>query len=98
MGHCEGRHPAGEKHVFVYKSDGSRQCSATAVGVPVEQMSKELREIQIYSKEGRLEAKPRIALCGSPTGRINVYEIGATDLERAKLYGFQQFVPPEPNK
>lgn len=87
-GHCRGNRHADEKHVYVYKPDGSKQCSSVK-GASVESMATELSSVQIYSEENRFDGKMHAQVCGFPTGRINVYEIGVSDLVKAQNAGFQ---------
>ncbi len=87
-GHCRGNRHADEKHVYVYKPDGSKQCSGVK-GASVESMATELSSVQIYSEENRFDGNVHAQVCGFPTGRINVYEIGVSDLAKAQNLGFQ---------
>ncbi len=89
-GHCRGNERDVEKHVFVYKPDGSKQCSGKP-GKSVESMATELSSVQIYSEESRYDGKLHAQMCGLPTGRINVYEIGISDLSAANKLGFKLF-------
>ncbi len=36
-----------------------------------------------------------ITLCGAEAGNYNVYEIAATDIEKAKTLGFSEWVEPQ---
>lgn len=78
------------KRVFVFQQDGTRQCSKTP-GISVEDMATKLKGIKIYSKEKKSDGKMHIALCGSPTDMINVYEIDEADLLRAKEAQFEEY-------
>jgi hypothetical protein len=86
-GHCRGRKEDPNKKVFIYKSDGSKQC-AQASAISVEQMAAELKDIKIYSKEKRSDGRMHPMVCGGSTGKINVYEISESDLPAAKLLLF----------
>lgn len=77
------------KRVFVYQADGSKQCSK-APGESLEDMSVKLKDIKIYSKEKKSDGKMHIALCGSATGKINVYEIDESNLAKAKAAHFEE--------
>lgn len=76
------------KKVKVAKPDGSLQCGQ---GKPVslEEMQRELSGIQIFTSENLSDSKIRIQLCGTPTGKHNVYEILEVDLPKAANLGFQ---------
>lgn len=78
-----------DKHVFVYKDDGSRQC---AMGKPiaVEVMEQQLKGIQVFSRRADHDHLMHMQMCGATTGKINVYEISAADLAKAKKLGFKQ--------
>lgn len=76
-------------HVLVYKPDGSLQCNM-GQAVSIEAMSKELKGIEIFSMENRSDGMMRVQLCGSPSGRINVYEIATKDYEKAVEAGFKE--------
>lgn len=74
----------------VYKYDGSVQCDPES-GISLDEMEAELTDegIEIISSYRDSDGTYRIALCGAPTSRINVYEIYESDLELAKSLGFQ---------
>lgn len=83
---------AGEGRIFVYKPDGSLQCGM-AKGESPQEMEKLLEGIKVYSRENRADGKMHIQVCGSPTGRVNIYEIPATSLKDAEKRGFKKFDP-----
>ena len=91
-GHCRGSQHANEKHVYVFKPDGSKQCS-NIKGATVESMATELSAVQIYSEENRYDGKMHPQVCDFPTGRVNVYEIGVSDLPAAEKSGFKLLDP-----
>jgi hypothetical protein len=76
--------------VKVYKPDGSLQCGMGAA-VPLETMKKDLGNIRVYSQENTSDNLMHIALCGAPTGKINVYEIDRENLKEALAKGFKVF-------
>lgn len=78
-----------ELHVFVFKPDLSKQCEANS-GITLESMEKELKDIRVFSKKKSDDGKMYAAVCGGKTGRINVYEIAQTDLEKAIKLGFTE--------
>jgi choice-of-anchor A domain-containing protein len=77
------------RRVFVYKQDGSKQCNS-APGVTPEDMADELKDMQVYSKVKKSDGKMHITLCGSPTDKINVFEIDEKDLAKAKAAKFEE--------
>jgi hypothetical protein len=88
VGHCRGRKLA-QKKIFIYKPDGSKQCDKKT-GISVDTMAEELGEIKVLSKENTTDGMMHFMLCESPTGKINVYEIFESDLEKAKTLGFKE--------
>ena len=68
--------------LFIYKYDGSLQCK---MGQPValKEMAKELKGLKVYSQEKRHDGLMHVQVCGSITGRANVYEIEKKDLPEA---------------
>lgn len=77
------------KRVFIYKADGSKQCSQTP-GETAEDMADKLKDIKVYSKDKKSDGKMHITLCGSPTDKINIFEIDEANLSKAKALGFQE--------
>src|SRR5437879_6813935 len=69
--------------VKVFRYDGSLQCGM-GQAVPLDEMAKELTaiSIKVLSSEKRVVSGFVIALCGTPTGIANVYEIAKDDLTR----------------
>lgn len=76
--------------VKVYKADGSLQCGMGSA-IPLEIMKKDLGNIKVYSQENTSDNLMHITLCGSPTGKINVYEIDRENLKEALAKGFKVF-------
>ena len=85
-----GASVAGEGKVFVSKADGSLQCGMAKGDTPSE-MEKQLEGIKVYSRENRPDGKMHMQVCGSPTGRVNVYEIPNASLAEAEKRGFKRF-------
>ncbi|WP_415061191.1 hypothetical protein [Bdellovibrio sp.] len=81
---------AGTDRVKVYKADGSLQCGQGKM-IPLVEMQKELKGIQVFSSVNKNDGMMRIQLCGSPTGNSNVYEIDRKDLEAALKAGFKEW-------
>src|SRR4029077_13941121 len=69
--------------VKVFRYDGSLQCGMGRA-VSLDEMAKELTtaNITVLSSEKRVVPGFIIALCGTPTGIANVYEIAKDDLPR----------------
>lgn len=74
--------------VRVFKPDGSLQCGQGKT-ISLEEMQRELSGIHVFSSENLTDGKMRIQLCGTPTGKNNVYEILESDLAKAQALGFQ---------
>lgn len=74
--------------VWVYKYDGTLQCEM-GDEISLATMKRELQGIEVYREEKRSDGQMRIQMCGSPTGRANLYEIAETDVEKAKEKGFE---------
>lgn len=88
-GHCRGRAVASDQKVFVYKPDGSLQCGKKN-GMSADEMAEQLKEIKVYSRENKHDGQMHMTLCGTATGRINVYEIDMKDLGKARSLGFME--------
>jgi streptogramin lyase len=78
--------------VLVARADGSVQCDSKK-GQSVTEMEKRFGNIKVFSRDKRTDGLMHIQICGSPTGKINVYEISQSDLERAEALGFKKFEP-----
>ncbi|WP_374073236.1 hypothetical protein [Bdellovibrio bacteriovorus] len=81
---------AATDRVKVHKPDGSLQCGQ-GKAIPVAEMQKQLKGIQVHSASNKNDGMMRIQLCGSPTGNSNVYEIDRKDLETALKLGFKEW-------
>lgn len=77
--------------VKVFKYDGSLQCGQ-GKQIPVAEMQKDLKGIQVFSSSNQNDGMMRIQLCGSPTGNANVYEIDRKDLDAALKMGFKEWL------
>jgi hypothetical protein len=77
-------------HVQVYRHDGSLQCAPDS-GTPPAAMSETLSSagITVHGSRTGHDGLSRIAVCGAPTGRINVFEIDAADVDAAFGLGFR---------
>lgn len=80
--------------LFVFKADGTLQCGKSH-GVSLHSMEQELRSagIKVFSSRKGYDGREGIALCGTPTGQINVYEIASSDVSEALGLGFKQLPP-----
>lgn len=76
--------------VKIFKADGSLQCGM-GKKISLDEMQKELKGIQVFSKSNQNDGLMRIQVCGSPTGNSNVYEINQEDLDKALKLGFKQW-------
>ncbi len=77
--------------LFVYKLDGTNHCE-TGTGIDLVAMEHELTDagITIISMRKGFDGREGIAVCGSPTGQINIYEISAPNLIMAQNIGFKR--------
>ena len=76
---------------FVYKPDGTRHCN-NAPGISLDSMAQELvgSGIVVLSQRKSYDGREGIALCDDPSGSINVYEIGKSNLPKALELGFKR--------
>src|SRR5262249_14224819 len=79
-----------EDHVFVYKYDGSLQCGM-GKAVSLETMGRELQGIPVVSSAKKNDGLMHIQVCGSITGKANVFEIPAKFLKGAEAKGFKRW-------
>jgi hypothetical protein len=82
--------PSAQDHVFVYKYDGSLQCGM-GKPVAVETMEKELKGIPVISSVKKNDGLMHIQVCGSVTGKANVFEIPAKFVKQAESKGFKKW-------
>lgn len=76
--------------VKVFKYDGSLQCAMGKAISPTE-MQKELKDIQVFSAESKMDGLMHMTVCGANTGQANVYTIHKKDLEAAITAGFKEW-------
>ena len=83
--------PGAAQSTYVYKPDGTRHCE-TSPGITLDSMAQELIRsgVPVQTRRKSHDGREGIALCGNPTGSINVYEIGESDIPRALELGFQR--------
>lgn len=88
------RESAAVETVQVYKADGTRHCEESQ-GTSLDAMAQELlrNDIAVYSRRKAHDGREGIAVCGKPTGSLNVYGIAASDVPRALELGFQRLDP-----
>ncbi len=77
-----------KKRVLVYKYDQTKQCQIWK-GVSLAKMAKELLPIKSLSQRKKHDGFQRIQVCGSSTGKANVFELYEDDLELALQKGFK---------
>ena len=77
--------------IFVFKLDGAMHCEPDA-RVSVDSMAGELTSagIEVFSRRNGYDGREGVAVCGAPTGQINIYEIASSDLSAALRLGFKQ--------
>jgi len=86
----QGDFPQLKKRVFVFKSDGSKQCEVKKA-ISLKEMAQQLKGIKIYSQENKKDNLIHIKVRGADTGRVNVYEIDREDLQKAQARGFKEW-------
>lgn len=76
--------------VEVFRADGSLQCEPDS-GTPPEVMAAQLTAAGIAVQGSRIghDGLMRTAVCGAPTGRLNIFRIGGEDLATARTLGFE---------
>jgi hypothetical protein len=79
---------ANSDRVFVYKYDGSLQCKMGKAIAP-EVMAKQLTGIPVLSSTKKADGLMHIQVCGSITGKANVFEIPAKYQKQAESLGFK---------
>ena len=84
--------PGAAQMAYVYKPDGTRHCE-TSPEIPLDAMARELDRsgIHVYAHRKSYDGREGVALCGNPTGSVNVYEIAESDLPKALELGFHRF-------
>ena len=77
--------------IFVFKLDGSKHCEPYT-GVDLDSMELRLTAagIKVFSRQRGYDGREGIAICGAPTGQINIYEIAYSDLSAALSLSFKQ--------
>ncbi|MBW2251704.1 MAG: hypothetical protein JRF60_14025 [Deltaproteobacteria bacterium] len=76
--------------VFVFKLDGTVHCE-NSKGITLDSMEQKLTSagIKVFSRRKGYDGREGIALCGAPTGQVNIYEIASSDLSIALKLGFK---------
>ena len=80
-----------EHTLFVFKLDGTKHCDSNT-GVNIDAMALELSNagIDVISSRKGYDGREGIAICGEPTGQINIFEIFSVDLASALGKGFKR--------
>jgi len=80
--------------IQVYRHDGSLQCEPDS-GMPLEEMAAELEDagIEILGSRTGHDDLARMAVCGAPTGNINIFTIDEANLQAARALGFERLEP-----
>ncbi len=76
--------------IQVFKYDGSLQCG-TGKAIPIVEMQKELGTLIVYKAESKADGLMHVQMCGTNTGKANVYTIDSNRLEEARKLGFKQW-------
>lgn len=76
--------------IWVSRTEGSLQCQP-GTGKSLADSAAELSGIVVYKKLARLDGLMRVQMCGTPTGRLHVFEIDAGRLADAEKRGFVIF-------
>lgn len=78
--------------IEIFKYDGSVQCELNS-GTPLMTMKKILDDqgIKVYSVRVSHDGLAYTAMCGSPTGKINIYQIKESDFVTAQSQGFKKY-------
>ena len=79
-----------QDRIRVFKYDGSLQCGMGAA-IPLATMAKDLGDIKTFSSVNKSDGLMHMQMCGSPTGKANVYEIDSSQLPAAKKAGFREW-------
>ena len=80
----------GDDRIEVYRHDGSRQCEPGSGTAPAD-MAEALRSagVEVHGSRSGHDGLNRAAVCGAPTGNIDIFSIDASDLEAARELGFR---------
>lgn len=79
-----------QTRVKVFKYDGTLQCGQ-GKQISAAEMQKELSGIIVFSSENKSDGLMRTQVCGSPTGKANIYQIDKSSLEAAQKKGFREW-------
>lgn len=74
--------------IKVFKSMGSLQCSGGGVSLAALQAQLTAANVQVRSAACGTDGQPTPAICGSPDGRIGIFEISAAQGAAAAAAGF----------
>ena len=80
----------GEPKVWVWKSDGSRQCSgAPKISLDAVKESFRSAAIVVYAAKMGSDGKMYPSICGAGTGNMFELQIGTADIAKALGLGYQ---------
>lgn len=81
---------AAEESVRIVKARGSLQCGSA--GTAPEQMAEQLRAggVTVLRSACAGDGRMRVAMCGAPDGRLNVFDIPRSQLPAARTLGFAE--------
>ena len=76
--------------VFVFKLDGTVHCE-NSKGITLDSMEQKLTSagIRAFSRRKGYDGREGIAVCGAPTGQVNIYEIASSGLSVALKLDFK---------
>jgi hypothetical protein len=76
--------------VFVFKLDGTVHCE-NSKGITLDSMEQKLTstDIRVFSRRKGYDGREGIAVCGAPTGQVNIYEIASSGLSVALKLDFK---------
>ena len=79
--------------IEVYKPDETKQCGM-GKEIVLESMEKEFNDVgvEVLGRRKDQDNLFRITVCGTPTGKINVYRIYASDFKKAEKLSFKLLV------
>lgn len=88
----EGKH-RNSQMIEIYKPDGTKQCDM-GKEIGLESMEEELKNVgvEVLGRRKDQDNLFRITVCGTPTGKINVYRIYASDFKKAEGLSFKLLV------
>ncbi len=85
--------------LWVFKHDGTVHCGPPE-GIAPDVMAQNLTVsgITVLTMQTGHDGREGVALCGQPTGQINLYQIPAAQLPQARRAGFQRWSGADPHR